>query len=113
MSTYTFKVSEAFLEEEYKKEVPRLTIAQSRVYDSVCELSGSTARELGMLFFPEDWRIPGRRLKEIVDMGLVKVGRHRRRNLDTGFLANVYYTIDDSEKFPDILENAMFFSYGF
>ena len=67
-----------------------LTRTQQEVYDAVRAMPGGTAREFGFLYFPEDWRIPGRRLKELVDLGLVVEGECRRNN-DTEILVKTYY----------------------
>ena len=70
-----------------------LTPTQQDVYDAVRALPGATARELGFKKFPEDWRIPGRRLKELVDKGLVEIGQ-KRRNGDTQIEVLTYYPVD-------------------
>ena len=69
-----------------------LTRTQQEVYDAVREMPGATARELGFEFFEEDWRIPGRRLKELVDLGLVFEGEPRR-NEDTEILVHTYFPV--------------------
>lgn len=71
-----------------------LTPTQQDVYDAVRRRPGATARELGMVYFPEDWRIPGRRLKELSDKGLVEIG-DKRRNEDTKIEVLTYYPIDN------------------
>ena len=70
-----------------------LTPTQQEVYDAVRRAPGATARELGMSYFPEDWRIPGRRLKELIDKGLVELG-DKRRNEDTKIEVLTYYPVD-------------------
>jgi hypothetical protein len=69
-----------------------LTPTQQDVYDAVRHMPGATARELGFTFFPEDWRIPGRRLKELVDKGLVENGE-KRRNQDTKIEVLTYFPV--------------------
>lgn len=72
-----------------------LTPTQQEVYDAVRCMPGATARELGLRFFPEDWRIPGRRLKELIDRGLIELG-DKRRNQDTQIEVLTYFPIDVS-----------------
>lgn len=69
-----------------------LTPTQQEVYNAVRKEPGATARELGLKYFPEDWRIPGRRLKELADKGLVEVG-DKRRNEDTQIEVFTYFPI--------------------
>lgn len=70
-----------------------LTPTQQDVYDAVRAFPGATARELGFRKFPEDWRIPGRRLRELVNKGLVEIGE-KRRNDDTQIEVLTYYPVD-------------------
>ena len=70
-----------------------LTPTQQEVYDAVRRHPGATARELGMVDFPEDWRIPGRRLKELVNKGLIEIG-DKRRNEDTKIEVLTYFPVD-------------------
>jgi len=70
-----------------------LTPTQQDVYDAVRAYPGATARELGHRFFVIDWKIPGRRLKELVDKGLVEIGE-KRRNEDTKIEVLTYFPID-------------------
>jgi hypothetical protein len=80
--------------EEQAVDVSRdLTPTQQDVYDAVRAFPGATARELGFKKFPEDWRIPGRRLRELVDKGLVEIG-DKRRNDDTQIEVLTYYPTD-------------------
>ena len=69
-----------------------LTPTQQEVYNAVRREPGATARELGLKYFPEDWRIPGRRLKELADKGLIEVGT-KRRNTDTQIEVFTYFPI--------------------
>lgn len=83
-------------EEEQSIDISNdLTPTQQEVYDAVRAFPGATARELGFRKFPEDWRIPGRRLRELVNKGLVEIGEKRRNN-DTLIEVLTYYPVDYS-----------------
>ena len=67
-----------------------LTASQREVLDMVTAGAGMTARELGMQFSPEDWKKPGRRLRELIARGLVKEGSLREDRY-TGYRVKTYF----------------------
>lgn len=86
-------IKEDFEEKEIALDVSvDLTPTQQEVYDAVRRMPGATARELGLVYFVYDWRVPGRRLKELVNKGLIEIGE-RRRNKDTQIEVMTYYPI--------------------
>lgn len=66
-----------------------LTKSQREVYNMVCEHPYATARELGMLYCPDDWKRPGRRMRELVKIGVV-LDTGKRACHHTGFLVSTY-----------------------
>lgn len=66
-----------------------LTPAQLEVYKMVLRNPNSTARELGVYNCPDDWKKPGRRMRELIDLGLVEVGQKRDCTI-TGYMVYTY-----------------------